>query len=728
MTGVVAYRLNELAAGVAINVRPGQDDVADLVASIRAHGLLQPLVGRKRDDDKIEIIDGNRRLAALNQIDTEDDAADVTTIEWVDVVLRDPEPDADAFEISLAANILRKPLHPVAEYEAFVQLAERGKTNDDIAAHFGITLRQVEQRQALGRLHPDVRKAWLEGRINGDSARAFTLASQADQAAYLAKGDRWNLEPHAIRHAFTQAAVPADRGAALFVGEDAYRAAGGEMVADLFAEKRQFADGGLLQRLADEKLAAEAQALKQAEGWGEVLFGAAANESYRWQRITKPALPAGEKPTRRIEIETRLQEIDTRGEEIEGELEEAGFDDEVEPTPGIAALLAEQDALEAERDPLSREHATYDDDRAAWMTLPEARRAKAIAVVAIGHDGALSIARGFVRGKPEAKPAPHTAMAAPKRETSGGETEAPEPTRLSATLLDDLALTATRAAAHVIAVEPRIAFAAMVTGFICRGTPLKIALEGGKQGPELPWDPHAYPYADSGEVFRHCLALPDEELHRLIAAILARGLDFTAKASAGSYPLKPEAVTDLRASLPAQAHRAALVQAFDPAAYFSAAPKPEALAAIADCGDEPAKYAKLKKADLGAAATRLATAHLWLPPLLRGEVFAAIDTPPEPENTPEPEAPAEVLPPAEQQLSAAEAAQRIWQDQDAAANPAGFDAESWFGSQKAPAIRAALKEMEQPAPVGWTKAQLVALAVRTAAEKGWRPADMAEAA
>ena len=189
MTGVVAYRLNELAAGVAINVRPGQDDVADLVASIRAHGLLQPLVGRKRDDGKIEIIDGNRRLAALNQIDAQDDAADVATIEWVDVVLRDPEPDADAFEISLAANILRKPLHPVAEYEAFASLAERGKTNDDIAAHFGITLRQVEQRQALGRLHPDVRKAWLEGRINGDAARAFTLASPSDQAAYLAKGD-----------------------------------------------------------------------------------------------------------------------------------------------------------------------------------------------------------------------------------------------------------------------------------------------------------------------------------------------------------------------------------------------------------------------------------------------------------------------------------------------------------------------------------------------------------
>jgi len=711
MTGVVAYRLNELAAGVAINVRPGQDDVADLVASIRAHGLLQPLVGRKRDDGKIEIIDGNRRLAALNQIDAQDDAADVATIEWVDVVLRDPEPDADAFEISLAANILRKPLHPVAEYEAFASLAERGKTNDDIAAHFGITLRQVEQRQALGRLHPDVRKAWLEGRINGDAARAFTLASPSDQAAYLAKGDRRSLEPYAIRHAFTHAAVPADRGAALFVGEEAYRAAGGEMVADLFADKRQFADGGLLTRLADEKLAAEAAALKHAEGWGEVLFGAAASDSYRWQRITKPAALAQAKPPRRIEIETRLQEIDTRAEEIEGELEEAGFDDEVEPTPEIAVLLAEQDALEAERAPLSLEHAAYDDDRAAWLTLPEARRAKAIAIVAVGHDGALSIARGFIKGKPDAKPEPRTAMAAPKSPPPDGEVEAPEPTRLSAVLLDDLALTATRAAAHVLAGEPRIAFAAMVSGFICRGAPLKIALEGARQGPELPWDRNAHPRADIGLVFRHCLALPDADLHGLVAAVLARGLDFTSKAVASSYPLKPEAVTDLRCALPVEKHRAALVQAFDPAAYFSAAPKPEALAAIADCGDEPAKHAKLKKADLGAVATRLAIANNWLPRLLRGEVFAAIETPAEPADTAEPEAAAEAQPPAEQHQSAAEAAQGIWQDQERAR----------LQDMKTPGVRAEFEARGIKVPFGKSKNQMIALLLA-------QPADEAEAA
>lgn len=651
------YWPHDLVAGETVNVRPGDEDVSDLLGSIAAHGLLQPLVGRSRSDGTVEIIDGNRRLKALKQLFDEDNLR-----EKVPVMLRAQEADADAFEISLAANVLRRQLHPVVEFEAFAELAEKGKSNDEIANHFGIPLRAVEQRQALGRLHPDVRKAWLEGRINGESARAFTIASQADQAAYLAsvKEDHWQLRSDIVRRAFSSNAVPADRATAVFVGEKAYRAAGGQMVPDLFKERPDFADGGLLERLAQEKLAAEATRIQSEEGWGEVLFGAAAFDSYRWDRLRKPAPPEGTAP----------------------------------------------DDLE----------------RASWLALPPEKRAKALATLQIDAQGRLSVQRGYTKGKAP-KEAP-TAMSRPAPAPSEpGAPEAPEPARLSAALLNDMALVATRAAAFVLADHPRIAYAALVATHAAYGSPLRLSSSGRGEGPELDWKGRNHNNSDTsfGTVFREALVMRSDRLDLQVARMIAHTLDFTSSAILNhNYDsLKPNAVTDLRAALPAVKHRAALVQAFDPAEYFSKAPKQEAIAAIRDCGDDPGKHAKLKKADLGAVATRLATERHWLPEILRGEVFDAvlpagaegedghemlIDEPAEPEDT----------------RTAAEAADQIWRDQDQAAALSGKKAHvvicDEFHEQrdavaelKAPELRARLKAAGVKVPFGATREALLDL-------------------
>jgi ParB family chromosome partitioning protein len=726
MSPIQQYWPHDLVPGGAVNCRPGDEDVSDLVASIAAHGLLQPLVGRLTGDETVEIIDGNRRLKAFQQL-----FAAGTVTEQVDVVLREDEPDADAFEISLAANVLRKPLHPVAEFEAFASLAERGKTNEDIAAHFGITIRQVEQRQALGRLHPEVRAAWLEGRISGDAARAFTLAEPAEQASYLAEvlagRQYWRLQEREIRSAFTQASVPATRPVALFVGEDAYRAAGGEMVRDLFADRQEFADGGLLQRLADDRLAAVAAEVKAAEGWGEVVFGPDAQDRYMWDRLTKPALPESEKPARRIEIETRLREIDERSEAIENELDESGFndwDDEDSAPAEIRALLTENDSLHWERIGLSSQHAEYDDEKAAWLLAPEDQRARAIATIDIESDGSLRIQRGFVKRKPGAAVAQPSALARPSAPAGrpAGEGEAEPEARLSATMMDELALTATRAAAHILAEEPRIAFAALVAAEASYYAPVRMTGRGAGEGPALPWSRNDVK-SDFGTVFRECLALPQDRLMLMVSRVVAHALDFTSKAIRDVNALSPAAASALRAALPAEAHRKALVQAFDAEAYFKGAPKSEALTAIAECGDEPGKHAKLKKADLAAVAARFAGENGWLPALLRGEAFAA--TAPEPRLGPEPEPEETDETPAEAHLSAAEAAMQIWQDQDGAASsgpagpPAG-DEEAIPPAESAPAgdgydrmntreLRGWLKSIGVTVPFGATREAILAL-------------------
>ncbi|MFC5421984.1 ParB/RepB/Spo0J family partition protein [Bosea eneae] len=698
---------HDLVAGEAVNVRPGDEDVSDLLGSIAAHGLLQPLVGRTREDGTVEIIDGNRRLKALKQL-----FDDGKLREKVPVMLRAQEADADAFEISLAANVLRRQLHPVVEFEAFAELADKGKSNEEIAEHFGIPLRAVEQRQALGRLHPDIRKAWLEGRINGEAARAFTIASPADQSAYLqsvAGRERWRLQHDYIRRAFTVNSVSADRPIAVFVGAFDYIAAGGQMVPDLFKEKPDFADGGLLERLAQEKLSREAERIQQEEGWAEVLYGSDANQQrYSWDRLRKPALPESEKPARRIEIETRLRAIDERRQVIEDAVDQFEWDDDGNEPPEATAMLREDDALAAERDALSAEHAQYDDERAAWLTLDAEQRGKAVAVIDIGNGGALSIARGYLKDqKPKPAPKP-TGLSAPAPKPSSTGEEAPEPARLSAAQLDELALTATRAAAHVVAGHPRLALALFVASAATLGSPVRFRSEGRSEGPALPWDGLSYDAAKTTtfeDVFKRTLLLSIDELQMHTAKCVAHMLDFTSKAinSNSMATLKPAAAQAVRAALPLVDHRAALVQAFDPAEYFSKAPKQEAIAAIRDCGDDPGKHAKLKKADLGAVATRLATERHWLPEILRGGIFEAV-LPAEPdgeddepgagddEESAEPETPA----------SAAEAALEIWLGQE----------RTRLVAMKAPELRELLKERGVSIPFGSTKMQLIELALQ----------------
>lgn len=687
------YWPHDLVAGETVNVRPDDADVSELVASIGAHGLLQPLVGRSLADGTVEIIDGNRRLKALKQL-----FDDGRRRERVPVMLRGQEAEADAYEISLAANVLRKALHPVREYEAFTALEEKGRTPQEIADHFGISLRGVQQRLALGRLHEDVRKAWVEGRVSGEAAAAFTLAPPDEQAAYLAGAKTsWQLGARSIREAFTQGTVSAGSARALYVGVEAYREAGGTFVADLFAEP-DFADGALLTRLVNEKLATEAKRVAEEEGWSEVLFGEAADARYSWDRLRKPAIPEEAKPPRVIEIEARLDAIGEHVDKLDDallEIEDEQRREEVEHDRDV--LTEEEDRLKEELELLT--------EREAWLLLPLAKRAKAVATIRLTNDGDIEIQRGYLKDQKPSKPEP-TALSRPepKPAATPGEAEAPEPARLSAALLDELALTATRAAAHVLAEHPRIAMAAMVATAATWGSPLRLTHQGRGEGPKLPWGERD----SKGEVsfakaFREALGWAEADLHVHVARSLAHALDFTSKAIAeySSNRLKPEAVQDLRCSLPADKHRAALVQAFDAEAYFTAAPKAEAIGAIADCGDEPAKHAKLKKGDLAAVAARLAKARAWLPPILRGEIFEAVLPEESVPEAPEP-ATAEQAPAPEDTRTAAEATLQIWLGEE----------RTRLVAMKAPEIRDLLKGRGIAIPFGASKMQLIELALQ----------------
>jgi ParB family transcriptional regulator, chromosome partitioning protein len=274
MTEFTEIAFSKLIASDVINARPAtKDKLEELVASIRASGIIQPLVVRPAiADGQFEIIDGRRRFAALAQLVK---AKEIKRSHMVPVVIR-YETDGEALETSLAANIMRLGMHPVDEFIAFARLADQGRTDEEIAASFAIDTRRVRQRRALGTLAPVIRDAYRKGKLDEKQVQAFTAhADHGVQEAAFEKLRRQGggaLQPYSIRRELMPDAVPAASCMALqLVGEQAYLDAGGTLTdGTLFDDTRYVDDVPLAKRLARDLLRAECGRL-HAEGWAWVI-------------------------------------------------------------------------------------------------------------------------------------------------------------------------------------------------------------------------------------------------------------------------------------------------------------------------------------------------------------------------------------------------------------------------------------------------------------------------
>jgi ParB/RepB/Spo0J family partition protein len=211
----------------------GKDDgIDELAASIKAHGLLQSLVVREESKGNYEVIDGNRRLRALKQLREE---GVINYAYEVPVLVRKVD-DRDAAEMSLAANIVRLPLHPVDQYRAFAAIIGEGKTPADIAASFGIAEKTVRKRMALGNIHPPVLEAAIEKNIDNRVLIAFASAPLDLQIRAWEKYEAGEVELWAIGQLLHTDTISGDSVIAQVVGEDVYLRAGGSIETDLFSE------------------------------------------------------------------------------------------------------------------------------------------------------------------------------------------------------------------------------------------------------------------------------------------------------------------------------------------------------------------------------------------------------------------------------------------------------------------------------------------------------------
>ena len=157
--------------------RFADDRLEELAHSIREHGLLEPLVVRRRKDDKLEIIAGERRWRASQR----------AGLKEVLVVVRDVS-SADAFELALIENIQREDLDAIEFAEALDRLMkEHGHTQDALAQKIGKDRSTIANALRLLRLPDLVRTKLVQGELTEGHARALLGVPDAAKMNDLAE-------------------------------------------------------------------------------------------------------------------------------------------------------------------------------------------------------------------------------------------------------------------------------------------------------------------------------------------------------------------------------------------------------------------------------------------------------------------------------------------------------------------------------------------------------------
>jgi ParB family chromosome partitioning protein len=152
-----------------------QEDLDDLAASIKAHGMVQPIVVRPVPDrpDYYEIIAGERRWRAAQKAGLHD----------VPVTLLDVT-DKEALELAIVENVQRADLNPVEEalgYNALIE--EFGYTQQDLGEAIGKSRVHVTNTLRLLKLPDEVIDHVRSGALSAGHARALVNAPDAGALA-----------------------------------------------------------------------------------------------------------------------------------------------------------------------------------------------------------------------------------------------------------------------------------------------------------------------------------------------------------------------------------------------------------------------------------------------------------------------------------------------------------------------------------------------------------------
>jgi len=352
--------------------------IEELAEDIARRTLLQSLNVRAMLDDegketgKFEVPAGGRRFRALELLVK---SKRMTKNQPVPCVIRE---GGSAEEDSLAENVQRVALHPLDQFRAFKTLRESGASEEEIAARFFVPVSAVKQRLRLASVSETLLDVYAEDGMTLDQLMAFTVSQDhaRQEQVWADVGQGYSNQPYNIRRLLTEESIPVSDRRAMFIGIDAYGAAGGYIMRDLFTQDQGgwLQDPALLDRLVSDKLGSIASEVA-AEGWKWI--EAAIDLPYGYEQGCRRLSGTVTPPT---------------------DEEQASFD----------ALAAEFDALTAEYDggddlpdEVDTRLGELEEAMAPFVNRPTTYVpedvARAGVFIAIASDGHVRIDRGYVR-------------------------------------------------------------------------------------------------------------------------------------------------------------------------------------------------------------------------------------------------------------------------------------------------------------------------------------------
>lgn len=415
------------------------EGIAELAADIQHRGLLQslsvrPVMAGDAATGQFAVQSGGRRFRAL-----------VLLAERGDLPANAPIPcivktSGSEVSDSLAENSQRENLHPLDEFLAYKAMADTGLSDQHIAASHRVTVAYVRQRLRLSAASPVLLAAYRDQEIDLDQLMAYCLVDDhaRQERVFTSVRQGHNDSSWYIKKLLTENTISLDDKRVRFVGVDAYAAAGGAVVRDLFDDEDSgfLQDADLLARLVDDKLAT-ARAEAMAEGWKWVQ--AAVEIPYEDRRKLVRLTPVP------VSLSKKQQKA-------------------------LEALTAERDHLDeiGEAGDLSEEQSTrYDELEAAidgieqqpWVYSPE-DMARGGVLITLSYQGELSIDAGYITVN-DLKAAVASDVATTDAATDNSESETsgkPLPERL----VQDLTSYRTAALRNALAHDSRIAVIALL--------------------------------------------------------------------------------------------------------------------------------------------------------------------------------------------------------------------------------------------------------------------------
>lgn len=154
-----------------------EEALSSLVDSIRAVGILQPVLVRQLDGDEFELIAGERRCRAARR----------AGLQTVPALVQEAD-DSASLEQALVENLHREDLNPLDEAAAYQQLIEDfGLTHEDVARRVGKSRAAVTNALRLFQLPPTLQRHVRDGALSPGHARAILMTPDRELQHELAR-------------------------------------------------------------------------------------------------------------------------------------------------------------------------------------------------------------------------------------------------------------------------------------------------------------------------------------------------------------------------------------------------------------------------------------------------------------------------------------------------------------------------------------------------------------